>query len=1334
MKKNAFLKAGRRWLVRGFVATVCATLFAVLATPARAQQRQMLHGHVPALVAKLHLQPLRQLTATNRLNLAIGLPLHNREALTNLIRQLHDPASPNYRHFLTPDEFTAQFGPTEQDYQAVMMFAKANGLIVTETYSNRLLVDVSGTVGDIEKALQVTMRVYQHPTEARTFFAPDVEPSVPSSLPILQISGLENYYLPHSWILTMTNGFLPQGGSAPGGGYSASDLRKAYVPGTSLTGAGQSVGLLQFDGFYPADVAQYASANNIHNPPQVVVVPVDGGVATPGQANIEVAMDIEMVMAMAPGVSTIYVYEAPNPSPWVDLLNRMALDGQVKQFSSSWGGGDPNQMAEQIFQQMAAQGQSFYNASGDTAAFIPNVNPPEFPADSPNITQVGGTVLTTSSSGDYSSETVWNTPGIARGSSFQGSSGGVSPNYAIPTWQQGISMAANQGSTTMRNIPDVAMIASGIWIVFDNGTSGPYGGGTSSAAPLWAGFTALVNQQAAALNQSPVGFVNPALYNIAKSSSYAASFHDITTGGNTNSLSPANYLAVPGYDLCTGWGTPTTALIAALAGIPPRNGFLVISVNPPSDSAILSSSTQPIFVTVNDVFGVTNATVTATIPGITNLTLLNSAQALATYTATLQVPNVTTQVTMTVVATAPDEIGATNEVNYFIGLPPSNDNFADATKVPVAGATYLSNNRFATIETNEPPHNGDANVAGSLWWNWTPASNTDVLINTIGSKVDNVLAVYTGSVLATNMPLVGATNSALTQYKPAQLDFNALAGTTYHIVVASQSSNSVGTVSLVVAPGGQPDTTRPLASIISPLNGLTVTNNLIDVVGTAVDPQPNATGVNQVFVNGVGNTAAGTTNWTARVALQPGVNTIQATAIDKSGNYSLPTSIEVSYVILGPANDFLAQAIPFNGASGSVSNSTSEATKEVGEPNHAGNAGGKSIWWSFQSSVNGVLTLNTTNSSFDTLLGLYTGANVSNLTTIASDDDAYDGAPGGFSYLSQAIESNQTYYVAVDGYNGASGTARLAYAFTSATVYRLTAGSATGGTVAVTSSNGLGGVTIMPGSSSDFAAGTVVQLMAMPGAFYQFSNWNGDSLLSANPLSLTINSDTNLTANFGSIPVTDDFESGNLEHLTWAAAGDAPWFVESDVVESGQYAARSGVIGDNQTSSLILTTNFLTGTGVFDYRVSTETNFDYLKFYVNGMLQQQWSGKTGWASYSFALNAGTNTLEWTYVKDPSLTNGLDGAFIDNVILPLAGAVIDSIPASLSMMPQSNGSFVIQLSGQANQQYILQASTNLIDWQNISTNIAVGGSIQLTNLINAAYPTRYYRAVVAPVAP
>src|ERR1019366_4866690 len=486
----------------------CAAVFLLFAISARAAERQTLSGHVPAAVEKL--APVGSPPASQRLNLAIGLPLRNTEALTNLLHELYDPASPNYRQFLTPEQFTGRFGPSEADYQALLAFVKAQGLEVTATHPNRAVLSVRGGVAEIEKALHLTLRLYPHPGEARKFYSPDVEPSLDLTVPVLHISGLSDYSLPRPMMVkkpqNLTASMEPDLGSAPGGAYMGDDFRAAYVPGTLLSGVGQTVGLLQFDGFFPSDIAAYESLTGRPNVP-LTVVPIDGGVTTPGGNNAEVCLDIEMVMSLASGISGIYVYEAPNPSPWVDLLSRMANDNLSKQLSCSWGGGPPDPAGDQIFLQMAAQGQSFFNACGDSDAFT---GPIPFPAESPYIMQVGGTTLsTTGPGGAWQSEKVWNWGNGA------GTCGGISPTYSIPAWQQGIDMTTNQGSTTMRNIPDVALTADNVYVLYGNGQSGAFGG-TSCAAPLWAGFTALINQQATAGGQPPVGFLNPALYTIGK--------------------------------------------------------------------------------------------------------------------------------------------------------------------------------------------------------------------------------------------------------------------------------------------------------------------------------------------------------------------------------------------------------------------------------------------------------------------------------------------------------------------------------------------------------------------------------------------------------------------------------------------------------------------------------------------------------------------------------------------------------------------------------------------------------------------------------------------------
>ncbi len=182
------LKAMARHDVRRLL---CALLLIASSAFAQTQTtgRQELSGHIPEAIKRLNLQPLRSAPSTNILHLAIGLPLRNQAALNQLLQQIYNPSSPNFRRYLTPAEFAAQFGPTVADYQAVINFAQANGLTVTGQHANRALLDVGGTVANIEKAFNITLQVYSHPTEQRTFYAPSVEPSVTLTTAVLHISG-----------------------------------------------------------------------------------------------------------------------------------------------------------------------------------------------------------------------------------------------------------------------------------------------------------------------------------------------------------------------------------------------------------------------------------------------------------------------------------------------------------------------------------------------------------------------------------------------------------------------------------------------------------------------------------------------------------------------------------------------------------------------------------------------------------------------------------------------------------------------------------------------------------------------------------------------------------------------------------------------------------------------------------------------------------------------------------------------------------------------------------------------------------------------------------------
>jgi uncharacterized repeat protein (TIGR01451 family) len=555
----------------------------VLALPgmAAAQQMKTLPGHVPRAVSRFNLQPIGQLPADTNLTLAISLPVRNEPALDSLLSQIYDPSSTNYHHYLEAGEFARRFGPSTSDYQKVMDFAKANNLAIVRSYSNQMLLDVRGRASDIENAFHVKLRTYHHPVENRIFFAPDADPTVNSSVPIKHVSGLDNFvsFQPMLKVGSFKNvpaGVKPDLGSGPQGTYMGGDFRAAYVPGVNLNGAGQNVALFELDGYFTADILSYEAQAGLPNL-SITNISVDGGVPTPSfGGDIEVSLDLEMVISMATNASKVIVYEAPNGfanSP-VDLLNRIASDDTAKQISSSWGIGD-DPAYDVYYKQMAFQGQTFFQASGDDGAYYPGIL--EW-ADDTNITLVGGTTLSTAGPiGTWTSETVWN---VGQGNG--GGGGGVNFNgIPIPAWQQNVPMANNMGSTTLRNVPDVALTADNIYVIADNGFELPVGG-TSAAAPLWAGFTALVNEQATNRDLPSVGFLNPSIYAIGLSANYTNCFHDITTGNDTNLVVGNKYFAVPGYDLATGWGTPNGSnLINALTATASTNFFTHLSPPPP---------------------------------------------------------------------------------------------------------------------------------------------------------------------------------------------------------------------------------------------------------------------------------------------------------------------------------------------------------------------------------------------------------------------------------------------------------------------------------------------------------------------------------------------------------------------------------------------------------------------------------------------------------------------------------------------------------------------------------------------------------------------------------
>jgi subtilase family serine protease len=541
-----------RWVAR--LGLVVAVLVAITA---QAESHLTMTRHVPEAVAGGRARLVGQPPATQRLSLAISLPLRNENGLNDLLQQIYDPQSSSYRHYLSVQEFTERFGPGPGDYEAVRQFARTNGLTVVDTAANRMVMDVEGSVASIEKAFQVKMGLYQHPSENRTFYSPDREPSLDLGVPVLHISGLDNFTLPRSKNTRRRTepGTIEGTGSGPGGQYVGSDMRAAYYGSRPLSGAGQSIGLFEYAGYEVSDVQLYFTTLK-----QPFNVPIKGvslnGVPLkcPPQTcdDSEQVIDIEMAVSMAPGLTSVVMYVGSDD---VSIFNQMAVDNIAKQLSCSWGWSDDESSLDPIFKEMAAQGQSVFVATGDSGSGTPG--DVVWPADDPYVTAVGGTDINTNGpGGPWQSETGWS-----------GSAGSPSKNgIPIPSYQKlpGVINSLNNGSTTLRNYPDVAAESNtDQWSCYD-GSCGGGNGGTSFAAPQWAGLEAMANQQEVSRGKSTLGFLNPTLYRIGIGSHYTADFHDITSGNN------GGYNAVKGYDLVTGWGSLIGARINSLLEIHPE--------------------------------------------------------------------------------------------------------------------------------------------------------------------------------------------------------------------------------------------------------------------------------------------------------------------------------------------------------------------------------------------------------------------------------------------------------------------------------------------------------------------------------------------------------------------------------------------------------------------------------------------------------------------------------------------------------------------------------------------------------------------------------------------
>jgi kumamolisin len=568
-------------LLRGLCIVLgSATLIFGAAGPGR---RQFLRTHhMRPVVTNGTARFVKRLPTSQSLRLDIVLPLRDPAGLSTFLQELYDASSPSYRHFLTVAEFTARFGPSQEDYDAVVHYVQANGLKVAGGSRDGMDVQIEGSVKNIEKALSVKMGVYRHPTENRTFYAPDREPTMNLPFPLWHISGLDNYSIPRPAHLRKSAAATSHAttGSGPSASFLGSDMRAAYYGNGPLTGAGQSLGLVEFYGTDLADVATYFKNVGQTNNVPIDLISTDGTStscsSSSGCDDTEQSLDITQAVSMAPGLTKLYVFVGSTASAILSAISTTTpLTAQLSS-SWTWSPADPS-TNDPYFEKFAAQGQSFFQASGDSGEYT-TTSQSVYPSDDAYVTVVGGTDLsTTGAGGSWASETAW----------ADGGGGYYTPDdIEIPSWQTtaGVITSANDGSTNYRNSPDVSANSNFTYYVCANQTTCTANefGGTSFAAPLWAGYLALANQQAVANGGKPLGFLNPLIYPLGLSSGYSAAFHDITSSSN-------GYPAVAGYDLATGWGSMNGAsLINALVG----------TTATPAAAADFSISASPAAITV----------------------------------------------------------------------------------------------------------------------------------------------------------------------------------------------------------------------------------------------------------------------------------------------------------------------------------------------------------------------------------------------------------------------------------------------------------------------------------------------------------------------------------------------------------------------------------------------------------------------------------------------------------------------------------------------------------------------------------------------------------------
>ncbi len=709
--KHRYLAAAAAFALLSPAIAILGTPVAQAATPAAAVV-PLVGSSSPALA---YSHRVAALPATQHLSIAVSLRLRDAAGLSRFVAAASTPGTAAYGHYLTAAQFNAAYAPTQAQADTVAAYLRSKGLQVTRVSGNRESLDATGTAATVKAAFGTTESTYQDPYAHREFYANDHAAVLPANIAglVSAVAGLDDHTVRTPDLVRKAN-VTPH---ATPSGVTPSQIDTAYrINKTGENGSGETVALWEFDGYNASDLSTYNSTYGLSGP-AATTVSVDSANynSNPGQGEGEVELDSEVVRAVAPQATQL-VYEAPNSDQGeIDIANAIVSADKVSAISISWGSCEqdttPSVMTavNNTFEQAVAEGISIYSAAGDDGSRDctgstsgSGVLAVDFPGTSVYGTSVGGTTLTMGSGGAYSSESAWDTSG-----------GGVSTLYSRPSWQP--------GTGTMRTVPDVASNAdpnSGYAIY--TGGSWQQIGGTSAAAPLWAGFTTLYNQKAAAASKANLGFANPAIYGIGEGSGYGAALHDVTTGSNQD------YNAGVGYDEVTGWGSPIAdGLMTALLGTGGSTGSTdtVTVTNPGSKSGTVGTAAS-LQIAASD--SASGQTLSYSATGLPAGLAVNSATGAITGTPT-------TAGTFSVTVTATDTTGATGTASFTWTVAAAssctaaqllgNPGFETGTASPWTATSGVVNNDTS----DEPAHSG----SWDAWLDGYGAAHTDTLTQAV---------------------------------------------------------------------------------------------------------------------------------------------------------------------------------------------------------------------------------------------------------------------------------------------------------------------------------------------------------------------------------------------------------------------------------------------------------------------------------------------------------------------------------------------------------------------------------------------------------------------------